>query len=350
MKISKLGFCYTLSYLAFVGLGFSQGVLQEKVWNLTNYMDENGSQRVVTDTNYSIEFKTGGLAAVKADCNGCGATYAASGTSLSITLGMCTRIFCGSASLDNKYLANLAMVKNWESNANSLFLKNSSNKTILTFTKAETIKPLIGGKADDALYQEWTLNRIGLKNQKGPQVNITYILNLNKNGSASHNYDCNNCTSPFAATDVKLKMGQGMCTMMACFEDDPVTPILYAAFEDSADYQLSGNQLWVFFNSKLDTLIYHNKQSTGISIPFGSKEKLGMDWSIALNQGSVLITFPSIQEHYTLSAYNLRGELLVSTIGASQKQALLPYSFQRGVFLIQLEINGQKQIQTVKID
>jgi heat shock protein HslJ len=58
-------------------------------------------------------FNKDGTAAIKADCNNVTANYAMSGSSLTITLGASTLMYCGDASQDTIYLASLAKVTSY---------------------------------------------------------------------------------------------------------------------------------------------------------------------------------------------------------------------------------------------
>jgi heat shock protein HslJ len=101
--------------LAACGTGSSTPTLTGTVWQWTAMQETvPASQSVVPDPqNYTITFNTDGTAAIKADCNNVTATYTTSGSSLSITLGASTLMYCGDASQDTIYLASLAKVSSY---------------------------------------------------------------------------------------------------------------------------------------------------------------------------------------------------------------------------------------------
>jgi heat shock protein HslJ len=104
-----------LLFLAACGTGSSTPTLTGTVWQWTAMQETvPASQSVVPDPqNYTITFNTDGTAAIKADCNNVTATYTTSGSSLSITLGASTLMYCGDASQDTIYLASLAKVSSY---------------------------------------------------------------------------------------------------------------------------------------------------------------------------------------------------------------------------------------------
>jgi heat shock protein HslJ len=107
--------CASLLFLAACGTGSSTPTLTGTVWQWTAMQETvPASQSVVPDPqNYTITFNTDGTAAIKADCNNVTATYTTSGSSLSITLGASTLMYCGDASQDTIYLASLAKVSSY---------------------------------------------------------------------------------------------------------------------------------------------------------------------------------------------------------------------------------------------
>ena len=78
-------------------------------WKLQSFTLNNGAiVPLPIPDNYSITFDPAGEnLSIRADCNGCGGTYALNGAALSIDVGMCTQVFCGETSLDKAYLAAL---------------------------------------------------------------------------------------------------------------------------------------------------------------------------------------------------------------------------------------------------
>ena len=97
-------------------------------------------QSVVPDPqNYTITFNTDGTAAIKADCNNVTANYTMSGSSLTITLGASTLMYCGDASQDTIYLASLGKVNSYAIENGQLQLKFANDGGKMDFKN--------GGKA-----------------------------------------------------------------------------------------------------------------------------------------------------------------------------------------------------------
>jgi len=80
-----------------------------ETWTLIS-LQEAGSSTPVTvndPSRYQVTFEDGGSLGVKSDCNTCGASYALSGSTLTIAPLTCTKVFCGETSLDSKFSAAL---------------------------------------------------------------------------------------------------------------------------------------------------------------------------------------------------------------------------------------------------
>jgi heat shock protein HslJ len=101
--------------LAACGAGSSTSSLTGTTWQWTAMQETAPAhQSVVPDPqNYTITFNTDGTAAIKADCNNVTATYITSGSSLTLTLGASTLMYCGDASQDTLYLASLGKVSSY---------------------------------------------------------------------------------------------------------------------------------------------------------------------------------------------------------------------------------------------
>lgn len=95
------------------------------VWKLQSLeIPGRGLVPIPVPANYTIEFKDGGLVAIKADCNSCSGTYSISGQSMKITASACTTAFCGSASLDTAFLAVLNNANTFEASGNDLTINS----------------------------------------------------------------------------------------------------------------------------------------------------------------------------------------------------------------------------------
>jgi heat shock protein HslJ len=101
--------------LAACGTASSTPSLTGTVWQWTAMQETAPAhQSVVPDPqNYTITFNADGTAAIKADCNNVTATYITSGSSLTLTLGASTLMYCGDASQDTLYLASLGKVSSY---------------------------------------------------------------------------------------------------------------------------------------------------------------------------------------------------------------------------------------------
>jgi heat shock protein HslJ len=86
---------------------------------------------------YTIKFNPDGNAEIKADCNGVGATYTTSGSSLSISLGAGTLMYCGDTSLDQIYLTSLAKVNSYAIDSSGLHLNLADNGGKMDFQAAK---------------------------------------------------------------------------------------------------------------------------------------------------------------------------------------------------------------------
>ena len=81
-------------------------------WHWEEFLDtaEINSFDVPNPNDYKILFNEDGTANIKADCNNVLAEYTTDGSSLTLTMGPTTMVFCGEESLDQIYLARLSAV------------------------------------------------------------------------------------------------------------------------------------------------------------------------------------------------------------------------------------------------
>lgn len=117
---------------------FSASVKEEKT-NLENTTwrwesSQNSRNKLTVDKpeNYQIEFKRGGELGVKADCNGGGGNYEASGNSLNISSLIRTQMFCGEKSHDTRFVRGLENAQSFLIEGNTLTIK-SGNDTMKFF-------------------------------------------------------------------------------------------------------------------------------------------------------------------------------------------------------------------------
>lgn len=117
-----------------VGCSSSAGSLTGKTWQLTATTTKvPASQGVVTDPqNYTIEFKTDGTFAAKADCNNVAGGYTTSGSSLTMSPGPSTLVACPEGSLGDVYVAGLANAASYAI-ANSQLTITTKDDATMTF-------------------------------------------------------------------------------------------------------------------------------------------------------------------------------------------------------------------------
>jgi heat shock protein HslJ len=77
-------------------------------WQLTSFQDGVATPIAVADpTRYTLSFGADDRASVKSDCNSCGGAYSLNGGVFRMGPLACTRVFCGTTSLDPAYPAAL---------------------------------------------------------------------------------------------------------------------------------------------------------------------------------------------------------------------------------------------------
>ena len=115
----------------------SAGSLTGVVWQLQNvqFDGSNTSTTINQPASYTIEFQTDGTAHIKADCNTANFGYSTSGYQLTITSGITTLAYCGSASLSNSYLNALEHAVSYSLQGDTLTI-NSGLNGYMNFKKA----------------------------------------------------------------------------------------------------------------------------------------------------------------------------------------------------------------------
>jgi heat shock protein HslJ len=113
--------------------GSSSG-LTGKTWQWTASTEKvPASQSVVPDpANYTIEFKSDGTYAVKADCNSGSGAYTTSGSSLTLQPGPMTLAACPDTSLDSTFLQGLMATSSYAV-ANGELTLTQTNEGTMTF-------------------------------------------------------------------------------------------------------------------------------------------------------------------------------------------------------------------------
>lgn len=90
---------------------------------------ENSRNKLTVDKpeNYRIEFKSNGELGMKADCNGGGGSYEASGNSLKISSLIRTQMFCGERSHDTRFVRGLENAQSFSIEGNTLTIKSGND-------------------------------------------------------------------------------------------------------------------------------------------------------------------------------------------------------------------------------
>jgi heat shock protein HslJ len=77
-------------------------------WRLASLQEAGASPILVQDpSRYTLQFGDDGQLLVRSDCNSCGGSYSLTGSSLEVGPLVCTRAFCGEASLDGRFTGTL---------------------------------------------------------------------------------------------------------------------------------------------------------------------------------------------------------------------------------------------------
>jgi heat shock protein HslJ len=109
--------------------------LTGRTWQLTAITEKTPAfQGVVPadqQANYTIEFKSDGTAAVKADCNSVAATYTTTSSGgITIVAGPSTLMACAASSMDAQYLAGLAAATSYKVDGSQLTLTLKDQGTL----------------------------------------------------------------------------------------------------------------------------------------------------------------------------------------------------------------------------
>lgn len=120
---------------------FSASVKEEKaglentIWRWESSQNSRNKLTVDKPENYRIEFKSNGELGMKADCNGGGGNYEASGNDLKISSLIRTQMFCGERSHDTRFVRGLENAQSFSIEGDTLTIK-SANDTMKFFRVA----------------------------------------------------------------------------------------------------------------------------------------------------------------------------------------------------------------------
>lgn len=113
----------------------SSNDLKKSVWRLESLSNSTGIVKVEKPENYRLEFTADGKLLLKADCNGGGASYTADGDKISIARIFTTKMFCGEASLDNRFLQSLEAANSFRIEGSYLTIDGAKVGDTLKFFK-----------------------------------------------------------------------------------------------------------------------------------------------------------------------------------------------------------------------
>jgi heat shock protein HslJ len=85
------------------------------IWQLQEFILDDGTTTPVDDpAKYTVEFRTDGTDAIRADCNNCGGNFTADESSLRFGPQACTIAQCAAGSFDTQFQAALGSVSGYE--------------------------------------------------------------------------------------------------------------------------------------------------------------------------------------------------------------------------------------------
>jgi heat shock protein HslJ len=129
------------------GPGTPAAGLTGHTWTLVNVTRNGQPVPVAGASRYTVRFAANGDLAVRSDCNSCGGTYTASGSSLRTSGLACTEAFCGDTSFDGEFTRALSQAASFDVNQNTLTIV--SGATTLRFGNVilPPITQEIGGRS-----------------------------------------------------------------------------------------------------------------------------------------------------------------------------------------------------------
>jgi hypothetical protein len=120
------------------GLDPSNVQLQNVVWTLQSFETVGGTTDAIRDgRSYSILFVSDTIVQVRADCNDCTAIYhsfpAGNDPQISVKNFLCTKVYCGSQSLDTQFLNGLSAATNYSIQGDILRVYYNERHQVLNF-------------------------------------------------------------------------------------------------------------------------------------------------------------------------------------------------------------------------
>ena len=102
-------------------------------WRLQSLQRADRSVVTPPPGAFTLRFADGERLEVRADCNGCGATYRLRGDALTVTPLFCTRVFCPSAPFDTEYVQLVEAAATVERTEDLLILRSPAG--VLRFVR-----------------------------------------------------------------------------------------------------------------------------------------------------------------------------------------------------------------------
>lgn len=116
--------------------GKAQNPLLDTTWTLVGIQSMDDSIGIATPAEgktFTVRLTADGRVDVQADCNRGGGGYQHDGNSLEFGPMAVTKVYCGSESLDGRFLQELSFVRSYILNDGKLFMSTMSDGAILEF-------------------------------------------------------------------------------------------------------------------------------------------------------------------------------------------------------------------------
>jgi len=157
--------------------------------------------------NYSLDFKAGGMVAVKADCNTGNGSYKVDGNKITFgPIGM-TMMMCKPGSLDSQFLKGLGSAKTFKQKTATLTIKLASGGGTMAFTRASE-NPLLNTQ------WRWENTQTPVETIT-PTVSRMYTLEFLA-GKVNVKADCNSGSGTYKVEGNSITFGPIGMTRMMC--------------------------------------------------------------------------------------------------------------------------------------
>ncbi len=213
-------------------------------WQWTNFQDTAGVNDIAVPNpdSYIIVFRDNGMAEIKADCNNILAEYTIDGSSLSMTLGPTTQVFCGEGSLDTSYVAFLSQVASFVGDGSgNLVLNLMADAGNMVFANGGAAPmPTEPTQLTDITWQ-WTefQDTAGVNNIAVPNPE-SYTIIFRPDGALNIQADCNVVQGTYTDINGSITITLGPSTMAFCGEQSLDTQFL-SLLNDAATYVFDTN-------------------------------------------------------------------------------------------------------------